>query len=101
MDGIAVKDSGDARRGRGEAREVRHRGQPLMLTPLYEFDSFRPASDAREAGRSVIAVATCNDSNREPKARAIRVLLEHKLLTHLCVSASLAEELTKKTDRRE
>lgn len=73
-----------------------------MLATLLRFESLkgRPAKNPYLLGpdgmpfpRHVMAVATCTPENVEAKARAAYVLLQHGYLTHLCISADLANAI--------
>jgi hypothetical protein len=69
-----------------------------MLVTLFHFEELRGRPRTKE-GRSVIVVASCTATNKADKARALCVLLENHFLTHVCLSAELAEALDRTAGR--
>jgi DNA-binding transcriptional regulator LsrR (DeoR family) len=65
--------------------------QGSMLVTLFDFEELRCTE--KSSGPKIMVVASCNSQSRVQKARAVRVLLKHGYLTHLCLSASLAKAI--------
>lgn len=89
--GIAVKDSRGARK---------RTGSPMLAT-LFSFEFLAGESSAVE-GRTrpaLIAVVNCTPETCKEKAVAVRVLLEKRILSHVCLSADVAEAIVDQLDR--
>lgn len=103
VDQIAAKDklpdlwdkAGSSKRKPANAGSQENAPRSPMLTTLFGHEWLKKRT--ADANCSVIVVVNCKPDTKDAKARALRVVLESGLLTHVCLPADLADAVVSRT----